>query len=157
MEIKYFPNCFQHLKQTCFLPDFPSQDLPLLLWVLLSWTALSLDFTEWRARASGQDLAPRASETRSEKCHRLDPRLLTKQAAAGGGKQKQLSKWYTIPEVLYSEVRKKGKSNQEMRFDMVANTIPTHHEKGKTPHLIYSSEVSSLFGCQKKSINNTFY
>lgn len=84
-EIKFF-NCLLHLRESCFRLDFFSKTC-LLPWVSLSWTALSSDFTERHARASGQDSAPCASETRSEKCHGLHPRLLTEQAAAGGGKQ----------------------------------------------------------------------
>lgn len=124
------PQLFSTSEASLLLSDFLSQDLPLLLWVLLSRTALSLDFTERHARASGQDLALRTSETRSEKCHRLDPRLLTKQAAAGGGKQKQFSKWYAVPEVMCSELRKKGKSNQEMCLPWLLTLFQLITKKG---------------------------
>jgi len=35
-------------------------------------------------------------------------------AVVGGGKHEQLSHVYTVPDVMYSDVGKKGKSNQEM-------------------------------------------
>lgn len=64
------------------------------------------------------------------------------QAADKGGKQKQSSKWCTVPEVMYSEGKKKGKSNREMCLPRLLTLFQLITKKGKPP--IWYTAVKSV-------------